>query len=179
MSTPHHDDVWIFGYGSLMWDPGFPHVAVRPALLRGYHRRFCVLSHQHRGTPDRPGLVLVLARGGASRGLAFRVAAPDAVPVMAYLWEREMMNRVYAPKLLSVQIPEGRIQAHAFVADPRHRQYAGRLTLEETIRLICQGVGGRGTCRDYLVNTARRLAELGIEDESIGRLLGALDGTSA
>jgi glutathione-specific gamma-glutamylcyclotransferase len=163
-------DVWVFGYGSLMWDPGFPHVEVRPGLLRGYHRRFCVYSRRYRGTPERPGLVLGLDRGGACKGVAFRVPRGDVEAALHYLWEREMTNRTYRLRELPVATPEGAVKAQAFVVDRAQRNYTGPLSLEETARLILQGIGARGPCRQYLENTVAELKKLGLIDGPLHRL---------
>ena len=103
LTPPPGEDFWVFGYGSLMWHPGFPHVEVRLAVLHGYHRRFCVYSHRYRGTPERPGLVLGLDRGGSCRGLAFRVPAAESAEVIDYLYEREMITGVYIPRWFSLE----------------------------------------------------------------------------
>ncbi|WP_366556079.1 gamma-glutamylcyclotransferase [Aquibaculum sediminis] len=171
---PKDRDWWVFGYGSLMWNPGFPHHEGRSALLRGYHRRFCVFSLRYRGTPERPGLVLGLAPGGACRGMAFRVPASDGEEVLDYLWEREMVTGVYRPRWLRVDTPQGPAHALSFVADPGHGQYC-RLNAESTAALIRQGVGQRGPCRDYLINTERHLREMGIRDRMLTRLIALLE----
>jgi cation transport protein ChaC len=163
-------DLRIVGYGSLMWDPGFAYGDAAPALLHGYHRRFCIYSHRYRGTLERPGLVLGLDHGGACKGIAFRVPAADAEATLRYLWDREMTNRVYRLVNVPVEIAGGTVRAYAFVVDRAHPSYAGRLTLDETARLIRQGVGGRGACRQYLENTVRRLEELGVADGPLHRL---------
>ena len=163
-------DVWIFGYGSLMWDPGFAFVEARPALLRGYHRSFCVYSHRHRGTPERPGLVLGLDRGGACKGVAYCVPAVDAPQALHYLWEREMVNRTYHMREVGLATPKGGVTARTFIVDRRHRSYAGRLSLEATARLILQGIGNRGPCRQYLENTVAELRKLGHVDGPMHRL---------
>lgn len=163
-------DLWIFGYGSLMWNPGFPHAEAQPALLRGYHRAFCVYSSRYRGTPERPGLVLGLDRGGACKGVAFRVPAAELALALHYLWEREMTNRTYHLRAVSVRIPVGAVAARAFVVDRTHQNYAGRLSLDETARLIIQGIGARGPCRQYLENTVAELRRLGQLDGPIHRL---------
>jgi cation transport protein ChaC len=166
---------WIFGYGSLMWDPGFTAAETRPALLRGYHRRFCIYSHRYRGTRDQPGLVLGLDRGGACRGIAFRLPRRGRRAVLEYLWEREMSNQVYEPRPVPLTLLDGKgptqIKARAFVVNRDHRQYTGPLSLQLTARLILQGVGGRGRCRDYLANTVRHLEELGIAEGPLHELL--------
>jgi glutathione-specific gamma-glutamylcyclotransferase len=167
--------LWVFGYGSLMWNPGFPHLESRPALLRGYHRRFCVYSHRYRGTPERPGLVLGLDRGGSCRGIAFRVARADEAAVLDYLWDREMINGVYRPRLLPLRTPGGEVRACAFVAERGHVQYCGDLGLERVVDCIRQGCGERGPNLEYLANTVRHLRDLGIRDGSLERLLAAVD----
>ena len=163
-------DIWVFGYGSLMWNPGFAHCAAEPALLRGWHRSFCVYSCSYRGTPERPGLVLGLDRGGACRGVAFRVSAPDVATALGYLWEREMVGGVYDMRELNVSTSLGVIQAHAFTVRRSHAGYAGRLGVDETARLILQGLGGRGPCREYLENTVRQLECLGLVDGPLHKL---------
>lgn len=167
---PAGEDMWVFAYGSLMWNPGFPHVERQPALLRGFHRRFCVYSHHYRGTPERPGLVLGLDRGGACRGIAFRVAAPHVADTLVYLWEREMVTGVYRPGMLPVRLPGGVVRACSFVVDRRHQQYCGRLELERTVDLIVGGVGRNGPNWEYLVNTVEHLEAIGIRDGLLRRL---------
>jgi cation transport protein ChaC len=163
-------DYWVFGYGSLMWDPGFPHAERRPALLRGYHRQFCLWSHRYRGTPERPGLVLGLDRGGSCRGVAFRVPAPDEAAVREYLWERERPNQGYLAKRLPVLTPEGPVVAQTFVVDRSHQHYAGALDPETVAGLIATAQGERGGNRAYLENTVAHLREMGIVDRGLGDL---------
>jgi glutathione-specific gamma-glutamylcyclotransferase len=165
-----HAEIWIFGYGSLMWDPGFAYGEAQPALLRGYHRRFCVYSRHYRGTPERPGLVLGLDRGGACRGVAFRVPAADVAPALHYLWEREMSAYTYRLKELPVRLDRGSIAAYAFVVDRGNPNYTGQLSLDDTARLILQGVGGRGSCRQYLEKTVEELRKLGLVDGVLHQL---------
>jgi len=171
IKVPQGTDLWVFGYGSLMWNPEFPYVERRQALLRGYHRRFCVYSHRYRGTPDRPGLVLGLDRGGSCRGIAFRVESPHVEATIDLLWDREMVSGVYAPKIIKVATDDGRIPACTFVADRAHRQYCGELRSADVVRFIRQGVGERGPNLDYLANTVDHLRELGIVDQGLERLL--------
>ncbi len=175
LSPPEGQDFWVFAYGSLIWNPGFPHVEVRSGLLQGYHRHFCVYSHRYRGTPDCPGLVLGLDQGGSCQGLVFRVPAAEAVEVMAYLDEREMVTGVYLPGWHSVETETGNVSAITFVADPEHEQYSGRLPREELVQLVVQGRGERGTCRDYLQNTVHHLEALGLRDEYLAELLRETD----
>jgi len=175
LPIPEGEGMWVFGYGSLMWDPGFPFVERQPALLHGYHRRFCVYSHRYRGSPENPGLVLGLDRGGSCRSIAYRVAAEAVLDVLDYLWEREMVTGVYRPTLLDVTLGRGRprcghIKAAGFVVDRSHPQYAGDLDAEATAGLICRGHGHRGPNCDYLFNTVAHLDELGIADTPLHAL---------
>ncbi|UCH72992.1 MAG: gamma-glutamylcyclotransferase [Rhodospirillales bacterium] len=174
-SVAVESDIWIFAYGSLMWNPGFAYAESRPALLHGWHRAFCVYSHRYRGTPDKPGLVLGLDRGGSCRGLVYRVERARARETLAYLWDREMVLGVYRPRLLHPLCPGGRIASHAFTVDRTHRQYAGGLRSREMARLIRQGVGKGGPNRDYLANTVRHLDLLGITDGPIHQLLSLVE----
>lgn len=168
---PVGQDFWVFGYGSLIWNPGFPHIEVRAGLLQGYHRHFCVYSHLYRGTPDCPGLVLGLDHGGDCQGLVFRVPGAEAMDVMRYLDDREMVTGVYLPGWHEVSTESGTVSAITFVADPDHEQYAGRLPREELVQLVLQGQGQRGTCRDYLQNTVHHLTALGLHDDYLSGLL--------
>lgn len=168
-------DIRVFAYGSLMWNPGFEHMEKREARLHGWHRSFCVYSHRYRGTPDRPGLVLGLDRGGSCRGVVYRIARARARDTLAYLWDREMVLGVYRPRILQARCPEGRLSCHAFTVDRGHSQYAGGLPLEEMVRLIRQGVGKGGPNRDYLANTVRHLDELGISVGPLHRLLSLVE----
>lgn len=176
-STPDAaaDDLWVFGYGSLMWRPGFTHVERVLASVRGYHRALCVYSHVHRGTPERPGLVLGLDRGGACRGVAFRVPAAEADATIAYLRAREQVTSVYLERRLDARLADGRrVRAVSYVVDRKHLQYAGRLADEETLRIVRQGVGVSGENPDYVVSTFRHLVEIGVSDPHLARLADAL-----
>jgi len=171
---PDGQDLWVFAYGSLIWDPGFPFEEARPATLRGYHRAFCLYSVRYRGTPERPGLVLGLDRGGACRGIAYRIAAARVGAVLAYLWEREMVNRSYHCRLLSVMLADGPVKARTFVIDRAHPSYAGKLSLERTAEIICHAHGQRGACLAYLDNTVKHLDALGLPDRYLHALLAAV-----
>lgn len=171
MERPAREDLWVFGYGSLIWRPGFDFVESVDATLRGYHRSLCILSHVHRGTPEQPGLVLGLDRGGACRGLAFRVEAGRADETLAYLREREQATAVYLERRLSVRLADGRgIAAVTYVADRKHLQYAGRLPREELLRLIRQGRGASGENPDYVLRTQEHLRRMGIFDPVLSAL---------
>jgi cation transport protein ChaC len=170
-------DLWVFGYGSLMWSPGFRASEKSVAFARGYHRSMCILSHRWRGTADKPGLVMGLCRGGSCWGMAFRVPAARVRRVVAMLWKREMLNRVYKPTLIPVTAAPGRrIRALAFVADTTHRQFVKELDLHGRAQLVAQGIGQRGRCVDYIRNTLEHMLALGLNDPHLARILDlALD----
>jgi cation transport protein ChaC len=153
-----------------MWNPGIRYAECGSAMLWGYHRRFCVYSHRYRGTPTRPGLVLGLDRGGACRGMAYRVTARNAKEALLYLWERELKGGVYEMRTVLVRLPRKTVSAYAFVVDRGHRGYAGTLSPEETARFILQGHGQRGPCLHYLENTIEHLETLGFADGPLHRL---------
>jgi cation transport protein ChaC len=167
-------DLWIFGYGSLMWDPGFPYLKRAPALVHGYHRALCINSNRWRGTPEQPGLVLGLDRGGACRGIAYLVAAGQVTATIQELWAREMRRRVYKVRLLRTRLPDGEARAFTFIADPQHADYAGALTIEQTARRVATCRGARGPNIEYLTRTLDHLAELGVRDHNLLRVLDAV-----
>jgi glutathione-specific gamma-glutamylcyclotransferase len=164
------DEVWVYGYGSLLWDPGFDYEERRPALLHGYHRSFCVYSEYYRGTVERPGLVLGLDRGGSCRGVAYRLRLELAASVLDYLWEREMIYNVYEPRVVQIRLSDRMVPSRTFIANRRHVQYAGQLSMTEKSRLIQQGVGTGGANIEYLSNTMSHLAALGVDDAGLRRL---------
>ncbi len=173
-------DLWVFGYGSLMWSPGFRHREKSISLLYGYRRTLCILSHRYRGTPERPGLVLGLERGGSCRGVAYRVARSAAPRVLAQLWRREMRGRAYLPRLLKVRLADGRVvRALAFVADVHHPQFAGGIDQRETARLVAQGAGARGACSDYLNSTLQHMRALQMRDARLEDVLREASGLRA
>jgi cation transport protein ChaC len=163
-------ELWVFGYGSLMWDPGFIHDHAAPALLRGFHRAFCIYSTRHRGTHEKPGLVLGLNRGGACRGMAYRVPADAASSVLDTLWDREMPSAAYTPRRLRVTLAGQSVMALTFVANTRHEGYTGELAADDVARLIAGGRGERGHNTEYLINTLRHLEELGVRDARLHKL---------
>jgi cation transport protein ChaC len=167
---------WVFGYGSLIWRPGFDHIEARQALLRGAHRRLCIYSHRHRGTPEQPGLVFGLLNGGSCHGMAFRVAAGNWAAVRAYLREREQVTGVYREVMRPVSLIGSRQVVHAlsFVVDQSHTQFAGRLDVEAQFDLVRDSSGQAGPNRDYVLNTADHLAEMGIEDRHLKELAARL-----
>ncbi len=167
----HHGDLWVFGYGSLIWRPGFAFVERVPALLKGAHRTLCVYSYNHRGTPERPGLVLGLDHGGACRGVAFRVEAHHRAETLAYLTEREQISMVYREEFRSIVLQDGRrVKALCYIVDRTHRQYARKMTREELLRLVGQGHGKSGPNPEYVRNTLLALKDLGIHDPTLAWL---------
>ena len=171
------DALWVFGYGSLMWRPGFDFVEQVPARLIGEHRALCVLSFDHRGTPEKPGLVLGLDRGGACRGIAYRVAAKCRNDTMHYLRGREQTTHVYREVMRSVWLENEarqRVSALAYVVDRGHLQYAGRLSLAEQLRHVLQGHGQSGANREYVLATVKAIEAEGFRDSQLHRLASML-----
>jgi cation transport protein ChaC len=163
--------VWIFAYGSLIWEPEFAFVEAEPALLHGYHRSCCLYSFDYRGTPAKPGLVLGLDRGGSCRGVAFRLAADSLAGSLDRVWRREMtVPPVYDLRQLPVRTGRATRVALAFTVRRAAPDYAGRMPLDEAARLIAQAHGRRGSCRDYLDKTVKHLANHGIVDRPLRRL---------
>ena len=163
--------LWVFGYGSLMWRPGFDHTAAERARLEGWHRAPCVLSHVHRGTPERPGVVLGLDEGGSCEGLAYHVPEAGRVRTLRYLRDREQVTMVYREQVLPVRLADGRtVEAVTYTVDRLHEQYARALPLHELLERI-EGASGRsGANPDYFRETARRMHELGIRDDLVARI---------
>jgi cation transport protein ChaC len=173
-------DLWVYGYGSLMWSPGFPFRERSVGLLRGYHRALCILSTRYRGTDRRPGLVMGLCRGGSCWGVAFRVPAAQVARTLARLWHREMRRRVYFARLVPVRISRGRhIRALAFIADPGHAQYCLELDLHSRAQLVAQGVGERGRCTDYIRHTLEHMYAVGVTDPHLARVLETAEAIRA
>lgn len=166
--------LWVFGYGSLMWNPGFPFEDRVLATLPGFARTFCMRSIHHRGTDEVPGLVLALdpMPEAACHGLAFRVAPDHAEPTIAYLRDRELISSAYLEQRHPVTLAHGEtVEAVAYVVDTAHVQYCGGLPLETQAQIIARAVGGRGPNTEYLYNTAAHLTELGIEDPDLDWLV--------
>lgn len=165
------DGLWIFGYGSLMWNPGFGFEEVRKARINGVHRAPCIYSWVHRGTRERPGIVLGLARGGACVGKAFRVAPQDCETTLGYLRQRELVTNVYVETQRPVTLETGEnVKAVTYIADPRHEQYAGRLDHRELIAQIRGAVGKSGPNEAYIIDTTEHLREMGIRDGLMERI---------
>jgi glutathione-specific gamma-glutamylcyclotransferase len=170
------DEFWVFGYGSLMWNPGFPFEEKAEALIFGYRRSLCVLSWVHRGTQQSPGLVLGLDRGGACRGMAFRIAGKDWDEVLAYLRERELVTNVYLERTLPIRLSDGRrVAAIAYIVDRSHAQYAGSLDPATAARIVDKAKGRSGANDDYLFNTVEHLRAMGIRDQWLEQVTGEVE----
>ncbi len=174
-------DLWVFAYGSLMWRPGFDFLERRPARLIGAHRALCVYSFVHRGTPEKPGLVLGLDRGGNCRGIAYRVAAERRPATIAYLREREQVTMVYREAHRAVWLgddPNERVTALCYMVDRGHEQYAGRLTLDQQLHYVRQGHGRSGVNREYVLDTVKEIERQGYRDGPLHLLAERLKGGS-
>jgi cation transport protein ChaC len=170
-------ELWVFGYGSLMWRPGFPFAESAPALLKGARRALCVYSVVHRGTHAQPGLVLGLDRGGACRGVAFRVASGAETDTLAYLREREQVTDVYVEAVRPIRLLDGSgrvLKALTYLVDRNHAQYAGDLSLEEQLRMVRGGKGQAGGNVEYVMKTLRHLEETGVQDPLLASIAAHL-----
>ena len=173
-------DRWVFGYGSLMWRPGFAFVERKPAVIHGRRRAFCIYSVHHRGTPARPGLVLGLAPGGSARGAAYRVAEADWAETYAYLREREQPTETYFESWATVRLPQGEaVPALVFLSDLTHPQWAGDLGFEVQAQLIAGASGLSGRNVDYLRDLVLHLHEEGVADRMMERLLARVEALEA
>lgn len=166
-AAPGGGDVWVFGYGSLIWNPAFHFVEQRTARVHGYHRRFCLWSPLGRGTSENPGLMLGLEPGGACRGVIFRIAEKAVKTELDILWRREMFTNAYCPTWVSAWVHGKPTSAITFVVNRKTRRYTGRLSDDKAVRHIATASGPLGPCREYLFETVAHLAELGIRDRRL------------
>lgn len=174
------EDIWVFGYGSLLWDPGFHFVEVRLAEIEGYQRRFCIRLEIGRGSPQRPALMLGLEHGaGCCRGVAFRIAGGCADGESAIVWRREMLQGHYRPFRSRVTTPQGPINALVFGANTAHAHYVGELPIEQTAAIIATGTGHLGTNRQYLENLVAHFEAFKIEEDYLKRLLAQVEAFGA
>lgn len=164
------EDVWVFGYGSLMWNPAFNHAESRPGLLRGWHRSFCLWTPVGRGSPENPGLVLGLDRGGSCCGITYRVSAEDRETELPLLWKREMVADGYQPRWVTVQSRTGPVRAITWVINRDGERYAGKLPVETIARHLATAEGRLGSSREYLENTIAHLDALGIGEGPLHRI---------
>ena len=176
MATPNP---WVFGYGSLIWNPGFNYLRSEPALLRGAHRSLSIYSFRHRGTPELPGLVFGLSHGGSCRGVAFEVEQASWPQIFDYLQEREQDRGVYREAWRKVTFADGTpVTALAYLVNEQHPQFAGRLDLDEQVRLVARSTGESGRNTEYVRNTAQHLVALGIRDKALMQIVRALDANA-
>jgi len=169
-SAPKNSAVWVFGYGSLIWNPMLDYVEKREAIVHGYHRGFYLWSRINRGSPEYPGLVLALDRGGACRGVAYQLNPKSATHELTILWRREMLGRAYFPRWIRAQTNQGVINAITFIIDRASPAYTGKLTDEEIVEIASKAKGHYGSCAEYLFETASSFKENKIVDKKIDQL---------
>ncbi len=162
--------VWLFGYGSLIWNPAIDYAEKRPATVHGLHRRFCLQTFLGRGSRERPGLVLGLDRGGSCRGVVFRIAPEHVDSELDIVWRREMITHSYRPRWMTAVTPQGPVRAIGFVINSQHERYTGLLPEETVAETIAHASGFLGPCCDYLFNTVEHLDDLGMPDAGLARL---------
>ena len=162
-----NSDIWLFAYGSLIWNPIFHFIEHRVGTVYGWHRRFCLWAPLGRGTPDNPGLVLGLDRGGSCRGIAYRIAATNVLSELLLLWRREMVVNSYIPRWVKVFDGKQEIEAIAFIVNRHHPTYAGNISLETTVNSIATAGGKIGSSADYLIQTVDGLISAGIKDKQL------------
>lgn len=173
------DEFWVFGYGSLMWNPGFEYTERAAAHLHGFRRSLCVRSWVHRGTQEAPGLVLGLDRSGSCRGIAFRVSPDNADAVLGYLRERELVTHVYLERIMPVSLADGRkVKAVTYVVDRSHVQYAGALDILDAAAVVHRSHGQSGPNDAYVLNTVAHLREMGIRDQWLEQVVGEVERLS-
>ena len=172
--APRRGRVWIFGYGSLIWNPAFHFAERRSAFLYGYHRQFCLWARAGRGSPERPGLMLAIERGGSCHGVAYRLPRGQIDTELDVVWRREMLTMAYRPVWVSVRTPKGIEPAIAFAVNRGHERYVRGLDLEATAHFLSTGAGPLGRCRDYLFDTVEHLRQLGIRDSRLDRLAASI-----
>jgi glutathione-specific gamma-glutamylcyclotransferase len=166
-----HEDMWIFGYGSLIWKPDFEYAERRPARVNGWHRALKMWSRINRGTPERPGLVFGMLSGGCCRGMVFRVPRESAAETLTRLWGREMITAVYDPKWLTAHTPQGPVRALAFTLSRKSPSHTGELTEDEYKAIFAEATGIYGTTFDYAQRTLEELRRHDIRDRHLERLL--------
>lgn len=169
---PKGEDLWVFAYGSLIWNPAFHFAETRLGRIHGYHRRFCLWTYLGRGTVERPGLMLGLDRGGSCQGLFYRIAADTVEEELTLIWRREMITAAYVPSWVNGRSPDGPLRALTFTINRHHQRYAGKLDESEVVVALANAEGPIGRCSDYLFNTHDHLRDLAIHDPQLARLCG-------
>jgi cation transport protein ChaC len=172
-------DIWIFGYGSLVWRPEFNFSERRLAVLHGYHRALCLWSRVNRGTPEQPGLVFGLDLGGSCKGMAFRIAASEVPETLKALWKREMPSGAYLPKWLNCRTRAGHIQALAFIMDRHTDAYVNSLSKDQLVAIVQRAHGHYGPCTEYVLETAQALKHAGIHDRKLEAMVLHLQSSIA
>ncbi len=166
-----HQDLWVFGYGSLMWDPGFPYLKAQRARIFGFHRALCIRSVRYRGTHELPGLVFGLDRGGSCTGMGFQTDPVHQRQIADYLQNREMLNDVYAPSIRSIVLDDGsKVPALTFVVKRQHKSYIKNLNPNDIAHIIARAKGQRGANLDYVLATLNTLESIGIRDQQLHRV---------
>lgn len=168
------DDLWVFGYGSLVWRPEFDFLEQRPARISGYHRSLCLWSRINRGTPEQPGLVFGLDVGGSCRGVAYRIATQHVMDILRELWKREMPSAAYIPKWLNCRTPQGRVSALVFTMDRGKDAYVRGLENSQLLTIVQRAHGIYGPCAEYVLETAHALKQAGIHDRKLEALIAQL-----
>jgi cation transport protein ChaC len=168
--APQPGRVWVFAFGSLIWNPAFHFVERRTARIHGFHRQFCLWARAGRGSPERPGLMLSLERGGSCSGVAYRLSRRAAAVELDVIWRREMLTGAYRPVWVTAHTPKGTEGAIAFSANRRHERYVPGLDDESVARYLANGAGPMGRCCDYLFDTVLHLRELGLRDRRLEAL---------
>ena len=173
--APDDGDIWVFAYGSLIWNPAFHFEERRRARLLGYHRKFCLWQYAGRGTDEEPGLTLALDHGGTCKGVAYRVARGKAELELEIIWRREMVTGAYQPRWVTMEVDGERLPGIAFVVNREHTRYDARIPEDKAIEAIARAKGQLGRCAEYLHNTCDHLRELGIEDRPLFALREKVD----
>jgi cation transport protein ChaC len=166
-----HQDLWVFGYGSLIWRPEFGFIEQHPARVHGWHRALKMWSRVNRGTVENPGLVFGLLSGGSCRGMVFRVPAADGLETLGRLWLREMPTGVYDPKWLDCTTPHGSVRALAFTLSRRSPNFTGNLDDERYRHIFASAAGRYGSSLDYAQQTLLELRRHSIHDAALARLI--------
>jgi glutathione-specific gamma-glutamylcyclotransferase len=174
---PRGADVWLFGYGSLMWNPAMHYAERRPGMVHGWHRRFCLWLEGGRGTPENPGLMLALERGGRCAGMLFRIPAAEARHELLLPWRRELFTGAYQSRWVTAITADGPVRAATFVANRAHNRYAGRLDEALVATHLATATGSLGSCLAYLVETLEALEAAGLRDHSLERLRKLVGGS--
>ena len=174
-TAPPGDMIWVFGYGSLIWNPAFDYDEMRTGTLHGFHRQFCFWSKIGRGTPDNPGMMLALDRGGSCNGIVLGVRRERAREELTSVFMREMTGQTYRARWGKVRTDAGIVDAITFVANHASEHYAGRRSLEEIAKYIARGCGHLGPCKDYLFNTMQHMEELGLKDPMLRKLCNLVE----